>query len=30
MKNYMNLPFDWEPNERISEDQSNATNNLCL
>ena len=30
MKNFMNLPFDWQPNERISEDQFNATNNLCL
>ncbi len=30
MKNFMNLPFDWDPNERISEDQFNATNNLCL
>ena len=25
MKNFMNLPFDWQPNERISEDQFNAT-----
>ena len=29
-KNPMNLPFEWEPNERISEDQFNATNNRCL
>jgi hypothetical protein len=28
--NSMDLPFDWKPNERISEDQFNATNNLTL
>lgn len=29
-ENTMNLKFDWEHNDRISEDQFNATNNLCL
>ena len=28
--NTMDLPFDWLPNERISEEQFNATNNLTL
>ena len=28
--NKMDLPFDWLPNERISEEQFNATNNLTL
>ena len=28
--NTMDLPFDWLPNERITEEQFNATNNLCL
>lgn len=28
--NTMDLPFDWRPNERITEEQFNATNNLCL
>ena len=28
--NVMNLPFDWNHNDRISDNQFNATNNLCL
>lgn len=28
--NTMNLPFDWQHNDRISADQFNATNNRCL